>query len=256
MNKNKIYKFLLIVIFVPIFFLLAQSIIMRYDYTNILPSSININNFTKLFSKNNIILLLSSIILSLTAAVITVIISLPISKLLSKYNINNVLYIILMLPILIPQLVYVFGIHSALTKFHLNNTLVAVLISHIIAMIPYAIFNLAAEYNLIGDKYEEVAKTMGADDIKVFFDITFPLMKYTMINTIGLLFIISFSQYFLTLIIGGGVIKTYAIYLFPLIQSNDRNYAAKAMVVYVLINIIIYLLIVKFNRRDKNYENN
>ena len=56
-------------------------------------------------------------------------------------------------------------------------------------------------------------------------------------------FILSYSQYFITLLIGGGKIKTIALVLVPYIQSGDRPLASIYSMVYVLSALAIFFII-------------
>ena len=224
-NKNIIYKILVLLIIIPIISIFIQSLIVRYNYTSLVPEVIGIGNFKKFFTTNYIKILLSSVMMSIISAIITIIISIPVANILPniKMKYRTTLYVMLLAPILVPQFVYFYGIQNVFAKIGITNTYLGVILSHVIIMMPYAIINISNDILLYGKKYEEVAFVMGASDYRLYKDIILPLIKGTLINTFALLFIISFSQYFITLIIGGGVIKTYATYIFPLILGNDRN---------------------------------
>lgn len=253
-NKNIIYKILIALVLIPIIAIFIQSLILRYDYKSVLPDVISIDNYKKFFTQNYFRLLLSSILMSIISAVITIIISLPMANVLADVSMKHrtTLYVILLAPILVPQFVYFYGIQNVFARLGIVNTYIGVILSHVIVMMPYAIINLSNDILLYGKKYEEVAFVIGASDFRLYKDIMLPLIKGTLINTLGLLFIISFSQYFITLMIGGGVVKTYATYIFPLILGNDRNFAAKAAFIYIAINIIIYIVFVSSRKEVTN----
>lgn len=253
-NKNIIYKILVALVVIPIVSIFIQSLILRYDYKSILPDVISVDNFKKFFTTNYLKLLLSSVLMSIVSAIITIVISLPIANILPNISMRHrtTLYVILLAPILVPQFVYFYGIQNVFAKIGIINTHLGVILSHIIVMMPYAIINLSNDIALYGKKYEEVAFVMGVSDYRLYKDIMLPLIKGTLINTLGLLFIISFSQYFITLMIGGGVVKTYATYIFPLILGNDRNFAAKAAFIYIAINIMVYIIFVNSKREVTN----
>lgn len=253
--KNIFFKILLIIILLPFFGIIFQSIIVRYEYTQLLPERVDFFSLFKLFKTNTLYLLMNTFFMAIFSSLLTIIISLPVASFLSERGVNNLLYILLLCPILIPQTVYFFGILNVLSKFNLRNTYIGVLLSHTIIMLPYAIINIMNELILISGKYKEVAKTMGAGSVKIFFDITYPLLRETIVNTFSLLIIISFSQYFLTLMIGGGMIKTYSMYIFPLIQGSDRNLSSNAILIYIFINIFIYYLFV-LRKGIKKYDSN
>ena len=252
--KNKIYKILVLIIIIPIITIFIQSVILRYEYKSLLPDSISLISFKNFFTSDYIKLLLSSIFMSIIASILTIIVSMPLAKVLSEVSIKikNNLYVILITPLLIPQFVYFYGMQNVFMKLNIINTYIGVILSHIIIMMPYAIINISNDMSLYGKKYTEVAYVMGVSDIRLYIDIILPIIKKTIINTFALLFIISFSQYLITIIIGGGVVKTYAMYLLPLILGNDRNYAAKATVIYVFINVFMYMVFINSKREEIN----
>ncbi len=62
-------------------------------------------------------------------------------------------------------------------------------------------------------------------------------------STVFMTFVISFSQYFLTFLIGGGHVITYPIVMFPFIQSGDRTIASSFSLIFIVTSLI-YLLII------------
>ncbi len=68
--------------------------------------------------------------------------------------------------------------------------------------IPYAVFMLTDVFEIIGDKMEKQAKVLGANRYQCFFYVTLPLISSGIMSTVFMTFIISFSQYFLTFLIG------------------------------------------------------
>ena len=55
-------------------------------------------------------------------------------------------------------------------------------------------------------------------------------------------FIISYSQYFTTLLVGGGRVRTLALVLVPYIQSGDRSLSAVYAAVFVLSAVLVFAL--------------
>jgi putative spermidine/putrescine transport system permease protein len=62
-------------------------------------------------------------------------------------------------------------------------------------------------------------------------------------------FIVSFSQYFLTFLIGGGKVITFSMLLFPFVQSGDRMVGSVYSVVFILTTFIFLMIIEKLMRR-------
>ena len=55
-------------------------------------------------------------------------------------------------------------------------------------------------------------------------------------------FILSYSQYFTTLMLGGGRVKTIALVLVPYIQSGDRALASAYSVAFVGSAMIVFVI--------------
>lgn len=61
-----------------------------------------------------------------------------------------------------------------------------------------------------------------------------------MLSSFSVAYIVSFSQYFLTLLIGGGQVKTFTIVMVPLLQGGNRNIASVYSTVFLGVTLIIF----------------
>ena len=55
-------------------------------------------------------------------------------------------------------------------------------------------------------------------------------------------YILSFSQYFLTLLVGSGKVKTLALVMFPYLSSGDRTIASAYGVVFLAATLVVFFL--------------
>lgn len=247
---NKIfYKILLIIVILPIVILSIFSFCIRFNKDSIVPSYVSIDRLLMLLKPIYLKLIISSILISFISAVLAVILALPAAYAVAYYDFKykNLFLILTLVPILVPPYAYFMGLLKVFNIFKINDTIFGVILSHAIVIIPYGIINIKNAFLSLGKKYEEMALTFKDNIINRLINITLPLMKNTIIATISLGFTISFSQYFLTLLVGGGKIKTYALYVFPLIQGNNRALASIASLFYILINAIFLIFICKTN---------
>ena len=60
------------------------------------------------------------------------------------------------------------------------------------------------------------------------------------LSAFSMSYIVSFSQYFLTLLIGGGQVKTFTIVMVPYLQSGERNIACAYSTVFLGITIVVF----------------
>ena len=148
-------------------------------------------------------------------------------------------------PIIVPTVSVAMGIHVVFMKLGLANTFMGVVLVHLIPCIPYSIRILTNVFEIIGDSMEMQARVLGASPLQTFVRITLPLIAPGLLSAASLVFIVSFSQYFLTFLIGGGRIVTLSMLMFPYIQSGDRMMASAYSVIFILTTLVVLLVIEK-----------
>lgn len=264
MKKNNlvfsiiIYTFIFFVVF-PIIILFIWSFTKNWSWPYVLPKNLGLRGFKYVLDPTGAPLkvLCRSVLIAVLVTVITILISIPAAKALGIYQFKgkNLIKLIILLPIIIPPVSIALGIHVAFIKLNIANTVIGVVIIHLIPCIPYAVTILTDVFELIGNSMEQQARILGANRIQCFFHVTLPIISSGIMSASFMVFIISFSQYFLTFLIGGGQVVTYPILMFPFIQSGDRTIAASYSVIFIITSLIFLFIIEKaikkFYKTDK-----
>ena len=248
MKKNKLNKIILVIvgicILLPILNLIIWAFTERWAWPDLLPQTYSLRAIKEIFSRKDemIQLFMSSILLSLVVAILSVIIGLMTSRafVLYDFKYKKQLYFATILPFLIPSTVFAMGIHVIFIKWGLSNSVLGVIIVHLIYSLPYATRLLMDGPMAVGNKLEEQAKVLGANTFQAFTKVTLPILSPVILSALSMSYIVSFSQYFLTLLIGGGKVKTFAIVMFPYLSGGDRNMASVYSLVFLGITIIIF----------------
>jgi putative thiamine transport system permease protein len=116
----------------------------------------------------------------------------------------------LFVPLLVPQMTFLFGIQVLLVRLHLDGQTVAVLWSHLIFALPYLWGLLAPARATIDPRYQSVAATLGATPLRTWFTVTAPLLARSTLLAFALAFSVSVSLYLPTLFAGAGRFATAA----------------------------------------------
>lgn len=248
MKKNKLNKIILVIvgicILLPILNLIIWAFTERWAWPDLLPQTYSLRAIKEIFSRKDemIQLFMSSILLSLVVAILSVIIGLMTSRafVLYDFKYKKQLYFATILPFLIPSTVFAMGIHVIFIKWGLSNSVLGVIIVHLIYSLPYATRLLMDGTMAVGNKLEEQSKVLGANTFQAFTKVTLPILSPVILSALSMSYIVSFSQYFLTLLIGGGKVKTFAIVMFPYLSGGDRNMASVYSLVFLGITIIIF----------------
>lgn len=260
--KKLLTNLTLIILLSPLLILCVWSCASSWAYPHLLPLETSFRGFEYIFTNQSISSLICSFIISIIVVFITLVISIPAAKAITVYNFKRKKFfeLLILSPIIVPLISVAMGIHIMFIKMGIANTLLGVIIINILPCVPYAVRILGDAYLLIGDKLEVQGKMLGASTFNVFRYITLPLLTPGIVGAASMSFIISFSQYFLTMLIGGGRIITYPMIMFPYIQSGDRTIASLYSIVFLIVSIIVLILvessIKKYNKLQSNSQKN
>ena len=180
--------------------------------------------------------LIQSVLLALATAIVAVVIGVPAGRALGLYSFRgkDIISVMLMLPVIVPPLCVAMGLHLWFIKLGLAETFIGVVLVHLTFCLPYSVFVMWGVFSNYDPDYENQARSLGANSREIITRVMLPL-TLPGIMVAGLFsFLLSWSQYLSTLIIGGGRITTLPILLFALMGSGDRPVAAAVSMVFVV----------------------
>lgn len=245
MKKQRL--FLSIVFLFPLIILLIYAFSYNWEYPNLLPKSLTTRGFDAATSKESFNITFQSIFIGILVTLFTLLITLPASRALSSGDFKGKGAFVLLFtsPLILPLASITMGIHLLFIKLHLTNTLIGVILINSIPCIPYAVRLITNVMTLVGTDYEKVARNLGASQFQAFFSITFPVLMPGIISSFTFLFIISFSQYFTTFLIGGGKINTLPLVMIPYIQNGDRTLSSAYSLLFIFSSLLVLVLFEK-----------
>jgi len=227
--------------------LFLWSISHRWFYPDIFPAEWGLRAWKYVFSTagSQIVSgLWQSLLVAAVTAFISVVVGMPAGRALGLYEFRgkNLISALLMLPIIVPPLCVAMGLHLWFIKLGMAETFTGVVLVHLTFCLPYAVFVMWGVFSNYDTDFEEQARSLGASSLKILIRVMLPL-TYSGIMVAALFsFLLSWSQYLSTLIIGGGKITTLPILLFALVGSGDRPVAAAVSIVFVAPAFIALIL--------------
>ena len=251
MRNNKLSKTIVVIsafiILLPVLVILIWSVTARWPWPSLLPESFTTRTIAELFSSMAELpqILGSSILLATLVAIIATTIALMTARATEIYHVRGerAISYLSLLPLLVPGTAFAMGVQVSLIKMGLNDTIAGVVIVHIISALPYSILIMTDVTRAIGIRLEEQAAVLGATPGKGFLHASLPQLMPGILSSASMAYIISYSQYFTTLLAGGGKIKTLALVLVPYIQSGDRALSAIYAVVFVGSALIVFFIV-------------
>ena len=116
----------------------------------------------------------------------------------------------LFVPLVLPQLAFLFGLTWLMTWLRLDGTLTAVMWYHVLFALPYAWGVIAAARAALDPRYPLVARTLGAGPLRTWWAVTAPLLLRSTLLAAALAFAVSAAVYLPTLFAGAGRVITVA----------------------------------------------
>lgn len=236
--------FLVGLLVVPTLLMIMGSFATRWPWPELFPHHPGLKGYCQYFSGvGNMEVLLKSIGLSFIVTLLTLIMALPAAKAMGQMNFKGkrIVNTVIMLPLIVPTVSIAMGIHILFLKTGLANNLLGVIIIQIFPCLPYGIRILQSAFNAMGENLQIQARNLGSSVPKAFFYITLPMLSPALVSAFSMIFIISYSQYLLTLLIGGGRVMTLTTQMIPFLQSGDRLMGSVYSVVFMVTSILVLL---------------
>jgi len=130
------------------------------------------------------------------------------------------------LPVAAPPIALATGLQFSFLRLGLGGTLAGVLLAHAVPAIGYGSLYFLGVFAVFDSRIEEESRSLGATSRQTFFHVVLPLLRRPLADAFALGFLVSWSQVPLTLLVGGGPVRTLPIEVFSLVQSGQDRLAA------------------------------
>jgi putative spermidine/putrescine transport system permease protein len=258
-RKSTIFRWsgitaLLLFLVMPMVPLVIWSVSFRWFYPDIIPSEFSGRAWSAVFSPRNDVLgaAWDTTLVALMVTVLSVLIGVPAGRALGLFEFRGkrIVELLVLAPIIVPGLAVALGVHQLFIRYGLANTLVGVALVHLIPTLPYMTLVMSGVFANYDADFELQARSLGAGVIKTQRYVTLPAIFPGLVVGALFTFLISWSQYVLTLLIGGGQVVTLPLLLFNFARSGENAIAGALSVVFVVPGILILMLSSKYLSGD------
>jgi len=130
---------------------------------------------------------------------------------------------LLYLPLLVPQIVFLFGIIVITESIAWQASMSLIVFGHLLFVVPYMFLSLSEAYRQLDPRWSQVAATLGASRLRTFLQIRIPLLLAPCLTAIAIGMAISISLYLPTQLLGAGRITTITTEAVALSSGANRN---------------------------------
>ena len=189
-----------------------------------------------------------SLFIGIIVTIISVIIGLPMARALGLYQFRGkrVVEFIIIAPSIVPALAFALGLNINFIRWGLSGSIIGVSLVHLVPVLPYVVLSLMGVFANYNPDFESQARTLGASATKTFIYLTFPAILPGIMVAALFAFLVSWSQYILTFLVGGGRVVTLPILLFSTATGGNNSVTAAMSLVYIAPAMAILLINSKY----------
>lgn len=270
-----ILAFLIIIIIFPIGMLICKS------FQNNSGEYVGLKNFYDYFtSRNMIISLKNTLFVSTISSVISIILAFIFAYGIQRTTIKfkEIFKYIGMLPLFAPTmmhgiaLVYMFGRKGAVTTGFFDNFPslafdinlygpIGIIIAEVLFIFPQVFLVLNIALSVTDYRLYEAADMLGTGNIRKFFTITLPNIKYGFISSFIVAFILTFTDFGAPKVVGGNYTVLATDVYIKVVGQNNMAMGAVVSIILLIPSVIAFIIDQKvqkkqsvvFNAKSKAY---
>src|SRR5687767_8170150 len=191
------------------------------------------------------------------STLLTLLLGLPAAYLFARYDFRgkSLLRALTAVPFMLPTVVVAAGFSALLgprglihillplSSFNFIGTLTAILIAHVFYNTTIIIRVVENALSSLDPKLEYAARSLGADSSNVWWNITLPLIRPSLLASSVLVFLFDFTSFGVILLLGGSRFSTLEVEIYlRVLRLPDLPLAALLSVIQLICTLIISIL--------------
>ncbi|MDZ4799765.1 MAG: ABC transporter permease subunit [Bryobacteraceae bacterium] len=221
----------------PLLLLGLWSVAEGWRWPRLLPEAFTLRAWSFVFSNHSEVApaLWNSTSIGLVVAAVSVVLAFPAARAIALHRFQGraALFAFLMLPLLTPPLASTMGLHRTMLALGLADTVPGVALAHLVPALPYAILVLTGSFARFDPELELQARTLGATPARVLWSVTLPVIAPGLAAAFLFAFLLSWSQFLTTMLIGGGRVVTVPLQVAAFQRGGDEGIAAALAIVLI-----------------------
>lgn len=161
---------------------------------------------------------------------------------------------LLYLPLILPQVGFLFFIPGVFARLGLGNSYLATIWLHLVFVVPYTYLLLAKPYQSLPAGYLQQALLLSRSRWAMLWQVKWRLLLPSFVSVFAIGFSVSVSQYLATLYASGGRIETITTLTVNASSGGDRRLIAVFALIQWLLPFIVFLTMAGWQRRATRWQ--
>ena len=261
---------LMSLVFLVPFFLLFITSFWRFIPGSFIPKQIfTLENYARVVTDPYFLSVYKeTLLISLGATAITVILSYPLARLISqqKAGLKGLLFILVTLPMIGGSMIQTLGWETILLRYGALNGILkmleiihqpitflgneeGIIIGLVQSFLPLMVIPLASSLGSIDKSMEEAAKSLGANAIRVFFEVIFPLSLPGAIAGAILVLMANLTSFVTPSMLGQGKIQVFGTMAYQqAILVMNWPFSSAFAIFFILLAAVVAMLVYSLSR--------
>ncbi len=237
---------MLAVLLLPFVPLVLASFAEAYFYPQVLPDDWSTRAWRVVLDPDGATwaALRDTVLIAGSVALISLLVALPAGRVLGtrRFRGKRIVELTLLTPVLVPAIAVAIGLHVALLRLGLAGGMPGVILVHLVPATPYVVLLTAGVFANAELELEQQARSLGASWWQAQRHVTWRLLAPGL-AVAGLFgFLVSWGQYVLTLVVGGGRVVTLPILLFATASGGDTAITAATALFHALPALVLLVV--------------
>lgn len=168
-----------------------------------------------------------------------------------KSRLSDAMAYFSMIPIMIPEIILGMVFLSIFSLMGLPFGMVTLVIAHTTFCVPYIYSMVKARLVGLDKSIEEAALDLGASPVRVFFDVTLPMILPAILSGVILAFAMSFDDVVISIFVTGPRVNTLPVKIYSKLKTGVTP-EINALATILLIFTVLLLLLSSYIGRKKS----
>ena len=236
---------LIVWLVLPVVPLAVWSVARGWRFPSLLPNEWSLQAWSFALSPRSGVLESLGVTLGIALCVtaLAILFGLPAGRALGQHRFRGrgAVELAVLAPVIVPAIAVAPGLHALFLWTGLANTFAGVVLAHLVPTLPYTTLVMAGIFANHDPAFELQARSLGASAWQTFRHVTLPAVLPGVVVGGLFAFLVSWSQYLLTLMIGGGRVITLPLLLFNYAAAGRNDFTGAIAMLYILPGAVILL---------------
>jgi putative spermidine/putrescine transport system permease protein len=220
----------------PMLLLVLSSLAGRWLYPDPLPAELTIESWHSLLGGRLGEAAATSSALGATTAGLAVLLGLPLGRALARLAgwRRRLGAAAAFLPVAAPPIALATGLQLSLLSVGLGGTHAGVVLAHSVPALGYIALYFLGVFLVFDPRIEDEARSLGATPVQTWARVIVPMLRRPLAEALALGFLVSWAQVPLTLLIGGGAVRTLPLEVLAFVRAGQDRYAATGALLLIV----------------------